>query len=257
MKSYIMQRKIQWNFYYMNLPKSQKKFKLNAKHARFRRGLEERRPKKWEKVRAHKNLILSRNKAQKTTEQVQKISTDSENKETKHFPITVNMMHVTDKRKVRKRKTYADVVKVTKAQRLIQENKSSHGNKKDGENQIDLEKIKSLLIKDEKLNSSRIPSSLPNMINNTSIASNSSYSFSKSADFETFDKQDRELLDILKELGNVDKGKEHDVNVTSLGRLRVYFCSDTIFNLNHRVLLDAEIKVLEKGLDFALLEENQ
>ena len=245
MKSYIMQRKIQWNFYYMNLPKSQKKFKLNAKHARFRRGLEERRRKKWEKVRAHKNLILSRNKAQKTTEQVQKISTDSENKETKHLPITVNMMHVTDKRKVRKRKTYADVVKVTKAQRLIQENKSSHGNKKDGENQIDLEKIKSLLIKDEKLNSSRIPSSLPNMINNTS------------ADFETFDKQDRELLDILKELGNVDKGKEHDVNVTSLGRLRVYFCSDTIFNLNQRVLLDAEIKVLEKGLDFALLEENQ
>ena len=36
--------------------------KLNAKHARFRRGLEKRRGKKWEKVRAHKNLILSRNK---------------------------------------------------------------------------------------------------------------------------------------------------------------------------------------------------
>ena len=95
------------------------------------------------------------------------------------------------------------------------------------------------------------------MINNTSIASNSSNSFSKSGDFETFDTEDRELLDILEELGNVDKGKEHDVNVISLGRLRVYFCSDTIFNLSHRVLLDAEIKVLEKGLDFALLEENQ
>ena len=81
--------------------------------------MEERRRKKWEKVRAHKNLILSRNKAQKTTEQVQKISTDSENKETKDLPITVNMMHVTDKRKARNRKTSADVVKVTKAQRLI------------------------------------------------------------------------------------------------------------------------------------------
>ena len=119
MKSYIMQRKIQWNFYYMNLPKSQKKFKHNAKHARFRRGLEERRPKKWEKVRAHKNLILSRNKAQKTAEQVQKNFTDSGNNETKDFPISVNMIHVTDIRKARKRKTYADVVKVTKAQPLI------------------------------------------------------------------------------------------------------------------------------------------
>ena len=39
-------------------------------------------------------------------------------------------------------KTNADVVKVTKAQPLILENKSCHGNKKDGENQLGLEKIK-------------------------------------------------------------------------------------------------------------------
>ena len=65
-------------------------------------------------------------------------------------------MHVTDNRKTRKRKTYADVVKVTKVRPLILENKSSHGSKKDGENQLDLEKIRYLLIKDEKLNSSRI-----------------------------------------------------------------------------------------------------
>ena len=117
--------------------------------------MEERRGKKWEKVRAHKNLIFSRNKTQKTTEQLQKNSTGSENNETKDFPITVNMMHVTDNRKTRKRKTYADVVKVTKVRPLILENKSSHGSKKDGENQLDLEKIRYLLIKDEKLNSSR------------------------------------------------------------------------------------------------------
>ena len=103
-------------------------------------------------------------------------------------------------------KSYADVVKVTKAQPLISENKSTHGNKKDGENQLDLEKIKSLL--------------------NT---------------------QDRELLDILEQLGNVGKAKGHDLNVTSLGRLRGHFCSDTVFNLSHRVLPDAEIRLLEKG----------
>ena len=47
-------------------------------------------------------------------------------------------MHFTDNRKARKRKTYADLVKVTKAQPLISENKSSLGNEKDGENQLNL-----------------------------------------------------------------------------------------------------------------------
>ena len=84
--------------------------------------------------------------------------------------------------------------------------------------------------------------------------SNSSNSFSKLGDFETFDTQDRELLDVLEELGNVEKAKEHDVNVTSLGRLMGHFCSDTIFNLSHRVLSEGEIKVLEKGLYFALIQ---
>ena len=90
---------------------------------------------------------------QKTTEQVQKNSTDSGNNKTKDFPVTVNMMHVTDNWKARKRKTSADVMKVTKAQPLISENKSSHSSKRDSENQLDLEKRKSLLIRDEKLNS--------------------------------------------------------------------------------------------------------
>ena len=33
-----------------------------------------------------------------------------------------------------------------------------------------------------------------------------------------------------------------------------YFCSDTIYNLSNRVLSDNEIKVLEKGLDFAPIQ---
>ena len=91
-----------------------------------------------------------------------------------------------------------------------------------------------MLIKDGKLNSSRIATYPPKIINNTSIVGNSSNSFSKS---ETFDTQDRHLLDILEELGNVEKAKEHDVNVAHLGRLRGHFCSETIFNLSHRVLI--------------------
>ena len=59
------------------------------------------------------------------------------------------MMHVTDNWETRKRKTYADAMKVTQTQPLVSENISSHVNEKDSENQFDLEKIKSLLINDE------------------------------------------------------------------------------------------------------------
>ena len=34
-------------------------------------------------------------------------------------------------------------------------------------------------------------------------------------------------------------------------RLKGYFCSNTVFNLSGKVLSESEIKVLEKGLDFA------
>ena len=34
-------------------------------------------------------------------------------------------------------------------------------------------------------------------------------------------------------------------------RLKGYFCSDTVFNLSGRVLSESEVRVAEKGLDFA------
>ena len=46
------------------------------------------------------------------------------------------------------------------------------------------------------------------------------------------------------------KKKELDQqNTTYENRLTGYFCSDTVFNLSKKVLSDAEIRVLEKGLD--------
>ena len=133
-----------------------------------------------------------RSKTQETTEEVQKNSRDSEYNEVRYLPITVNMTHVTDNRKPRKRKTYVDVVKVTETQPLLSENKSGHVKEKNGESQVDIEKIKSLLMKDEKLNSSIIATSPPKIINNTSIVSKSSDSFRKSGDIETFGTQDRD-----------------------------------------------------------------
>ena len=37
-------------------------------------------------------------------------------------------------------------------------------------------------------------------------------------------------------------------------RLSGYFCSDTIFNLSQKALMDSKIKVLEKGLDYAPIQ---
>ena len=34
-----------------------------------------------------------------------------------------------------------------------------------------------------------------------------------------------------------------------------YFCSETIFNLSNHVLIDTEIKILEKGLDFIPIQK--
>ena len=45
-------------------------------------------------------------------------------------------------------------------------------------------------------------------------------------------------------------------NVTTTdNRLSGHFCSETIFNVSNRVLTNTEIKVLEKGLDFAPIQK--
>ena len=40
-------------------------------------------------------------------------------------------------------------------------------------------------------------------------------------------------------------------NSTETSRLKGCFCSETVFNLSKKVLTEAEIKVLGKGLDYA------
>ena len=42
--------------------------------------------------------------------------------------------------------------------------------------------------------------------------------------------------------------------VTSEGHLQGYFCSGAVFNLSWKVLTDTEIRILEKGLDFAPIQ---
>ena len=77
---------------------------------------------------------------------------------------------------------------------------------------------------------------------------------------ETFNTQDREFLSVLEDLMYIDdtlhsQSKNNNVKVTSEGRISGYFCSDIIFNLSHRVLTKTEIRVLEKGLDYAPIQK--
>ena len=50
------------------------------------------------------------------------------------------------------------------------------------------------------------------------------------------------------------QNKNINAKVTSEGRISGWFCSDTV-NLSHRVLTETEIKVLEKGLDYAPIQK--
>ena len=61
-------------------------------------------------------------------------------------------------------------------------------------------------------------------------------------------------LEILEEIQNSNEIISYDSSgdVIPDKRLKGYFCSDTVFNLSGRVLSESEIKVLKKGLDFAL-----
>ena len=53
-------------------------------------------------------------------------------------------------------------------------------------------------------------------------------------------------MEVLEETANVSA-----INKTSLSG---YFCSDTVFNLSRRVLAEIEIKILEKGLGYAPIQ---
>ena len=65
--------------------------------------------------------------------------------------------------------------------------------------------------------------------------------------------QDDELLHLLEDLQN-KKSVNNNPNCSEDGRISGYFCSDIVFNLSRRVFSEDEIKVSEKGLDFAPIQ---
>ena len=61
--------------------------------------------------------------------------------------------------------------------------------------------------------------------------------------------QDKEILSLLEELEHAQS-----TSVTYSDRISGCFCSDAVFNLNKKVLSNMEIKILEKGLDYAPIQ---
>ena len=101
-------------------------------------------------------------------------------------------------------------------------------------------------------NSSKISNNPPVVCTNTSVVQKH-YDVNTSSNIRLSSTQDMELLKILEELQNSNEiiSSDSSCDVIPDKRLKGYFCSDTVFNLSGRVLSESEIKVLEKGLDFA------
>ena len=119
------------------------------------------------------------------------------------------------------------------------------------------------VLEGEQTNSSRVPLSPPKISPDTSTLGNATSSSCRSNASEDifFNTQGNEILGILEELqcsANVSVNNLFCENNVSSGteqsRLSGYFASNIVFNLSRKVFSDVEIKVLEKGLDFAPIQ---
>ena len=149
--------------------------------------------------------------------------------------LKVDQTFITDNRIARKnKKPYVEVVSY--------ENTST--------NTTDLSKIYCELLACEKSNSSNSGTCPPDICTNSAEVSNSSNSQISQNNGNVFSSQDEELLSILQDL---QQNSSSETNSSSK-RIGGYFCSDTVFNLSSKVLTDTEINILEKGLDFAPIQ---
>ena len=88
------------------------------------------------------------------------------------------------------------------------------------------------------------------------MSRNTSNSSGNMFDLDFLLPQEEDLANILEELQNkTEVSGDSITEITSSNCLKGRFCSDTIVNLGHRVLSDAEIKIIEKGLDFLPIQK--
>ena len=51
------------------------------------------------------------------------------------------------------------------------------------------------------------------------------------------------------------KKSETKGSITADGYLKWYFCSETVFNPSKNIIIETEVRVLEKGLNFASIRK--
>ena len=124
---------------------------------------------------------------------------------------------------------------------------------------VNLETIKKTLLSAEGSKFSKVSNTPPNICVDTSLSHNSSNLVSQTTETEAvmLSSREMEVLEILEELesnANANfKVCKHKYK-TDDSKIEEYFCSDTVFNLSNKALTEDEIKVLEKGLDFATIQ---
>ena len=73
--------------------------------------------------------------------------------------------------------------------------------------------------------------------------------------FQQYTETDQNKTAVFNDSSTSEKNSEAIGSLTEDGRLKGFFCSKTVFNLSKKILTEAEIKVLEKGLDFAPIQK--
>ena len=132
---------------------------------------------------------------EKATENVQIVAKKKLRNNESHDAYTIqnNLENITDNRIYRKKKMrlFSDVVKSEKPSTAVGE--------ESGKANIDLDNIQSILLRDEKLNSSKIQNSPPDICTDTSESVNTSNNSIVPTNVKTnvFSTQDLELLEIL------------------------------------------------------------
>ena len=67
--------------------------------------------------------------------------------------------------------------------------------------------------------------------------------------------KDQNKATVFNDSSTSQENSEAISSFTEDGRLKGFFCSKTVFNLSEKLLTEAEIKVLEKGLDFTPVQK--
>ena len=119
---------------------------------------------------------------------------------------------------------------------------------------------RSQLLQDDKSLNSKLTTSPHMLTMDSSSAMNHSDFHASEVQDEIFTTKDRKFLSVLENMMDIDdplhsQNKNINVKVTTEGRISGYSGSDPVFNLSHWVLSETEIKVLEKGLDYAPIQK--